>query len=122
MYRLKTTEVGVVRERLLVDQGGRCAICQLPAKRPCLDHDHATGAVRGTLCSGCNAVLGKIENSYLRYGVQNLSAFCNGVAGYLQKHTTNITGFLYSTHKSDDEKRVLRNKRARVTRAKKKDT
>lgn len=92
-------------------------MCQLPLTKPVLDHAHTTGAVRGTLHNGCNAVLGKIENSYKRYGVVNLSAFCNGVAAYLQRHTTNQTGLIHPTHRTDDEKRELKNKRARAKRA-----
>lgn len=118
-YRLKTTEVSVIRARLLAAQGGRCAICLLPVKRECLDHDHDTGAVRGVACSGCNALLGKLENNHKRYGVQNLAAFANGVAAYLAKHSINITGYIHPTHKSEDEKRLARNAKARKARAKK---
>lgn len=62
-------------------------------------------------------MLGKIENNYKRYGVVNLSAFLQGTAAYLQRHTTNHTGYLHPTHKDDDERRELRNKRARAARA-----
>lgn len=118
MTRLTHSQVSLIRARILAEQGGRCAICALPIKKDCLDHDHDTGAVRGVCCSGCNALLGKVENNFKRYGVQNLAAFCNGLAGYLQKHTLNITGYLHPTHRTDDEKRLLKNKRARVSRAK----
>lgn len=118
--RLKTTEVSVVRARLLAAQGGRCAICSLPVKRDCLDHDHDTGAVRGVCCSGCNALLGKLENNHKRYGVQNLAAFANGVAAYLAKHSINLTGYLHPTHRSPEEKVLARNLKARKTRAAKK--
>lgn len=117
MQRLKTTEVSVVRERLIVQQGGRCALCQLPITKPVLDHDHTTGAVRGALHNGCNALLGKLENNYKRYGVVNLAAFTNGAAAYLQRHMTNQTGWLHPTHKTEDEKRERRNKLARAKRA-----
>jgi hypothetical protein len=41
---------------LLEEQGGVCAICQRPSKvrRLAVDHDHATGKVRGLLCRHCN--------------------------------------------------------------------
>lgn len=115
--RLKTTEVSVIRERMAVAQGNRCAICQLPLTKPVLDHDHSTGAVRATLHAGCNSLLGKVENNYRRYGVTNLAAFLAGTAAYLQRHATNQTGFLHPTHRTDDEKRERRNAKARATRA-----
>lgn len=50
----------------LRDQGGVCAICksQGPSdKRLVVDHDHTTGAVRGILCSNCNAGLGMLQDN-----------------------------------------------------------
>lgn len=56
-------EYGIPREvfdALWRLQGGRCALCgrRLEARRPGVDHDHRTGAVRGLLCPdpdwGCN--------------------------------------------------------------------
>lgn len=56
-------------EALLAFQGGRCYICRrLPKKkRLAIDHDHASGEVRGLLCAdsdrGCNhAILGNITS------------------------------------------------------------
>lgn len=118
MQRLTVKELGAWREQRLLVNGGRCALCKLSIKRPCADHDHATGALRDVICSGCNAVLGKVENSYRRYGVQSLAAFLNGASSYLQRHTTNHTGLIYPTHRNDDEKRERRNKLARERRAK----
>lgn len=72
------------------------------------------------LHNGCNALLGKVENNAPRFGVKNIAAFGAGIAGYLSKHVTNVTGLIHPLHKTEDEKRELRNKRARVARMKKK--
>lgn len=92
-------------------------MCKLPLTKPVLDHDHGTGAVRGVLHNGCNALLGKVENNHKRYGVLNVQAFLAGAGAYLQAHVTNRTQLLHPTHKSDDEKRLARNAKARAARA-----
>ena len=117
MPKLTTKALAAWRAARVQCNGGRCGLCKLPIKLPRADHDHATGAMRDAICNGCNAVLGKIENAYRRYGVQNLSAFLHGAATYLQLHTTDQHGLIHPTHKTDDEKRILRNTRARAKRA-----
>lgn len=48
-------------------QGGRCALCRRAtgaSKRLAVDHDHATGAVRGLCCGVCNKwILGHARDS-----------------------------------------------------------
>lgn len=127
MKRLTATQVKLLRVKLAAEQGNRCALCggQFGVKAPTdpvLDHDHKTGAVRGVLHRGCNSLLGKVENNAPRYGVRDVFAFCAGIPNYLRQHLTNITGYLHPTHKTEDEKRLLRNLRARKSRAKKKET
>lgn len=42
-------------------QGGVCAVCKEPCRSGralAVDHDHASGRVRGLLCAGCNGALG----------------------------------------------------------------
>jgi hypothetical protein len=55
------------------DQGGECAICGLVG----VDHDHATGAVRGILCFRCNAAIGQLDDEPDR---------ARGLAEYLARH------------------------------------
>lgn len=54
---------------LLAGQDGCCAICKSPDPRTrgrkvfAVDHDHATGAVRGLLCMICNTGIGGLADN-----------------------------------------------------------
>lgn len=62
-------------------QGGVCYICQRATgkvRRLAVDHDHATGYVRGLLCKPCNSMLAHLRDDpiafqrsarYLRYPI-----------------------------------------------------
>ncbi len=66
-------------EAMLERQGGVCGICgHVPnGRRLCVDHDHATGKVRGLLCNGCNVALGaaKDEVSVLMRMIDYLKSY-----------------------------------------------
>jgi hypothetical protein len=49
--------------RMLEEQGGRCAICgrEPNGQQLSVDHDHETNEVRGLLCQPCNLALGHLE-------------------------------------------------------------
>jgi hypothetical protein len=47
-------------------QDGACAICRLPLARFHIDHNHASGRVRGLLCHPCNVALAHVENETFR--------------------------------------------------------
>lgn len=124
MRKLKASEVKPTRLAILLEQNGKCALCQLPCtiENARLDHNHATGAVRGVLHNGCNALLGKIENNAARFGLKSIPAFGAGLGRYLASHLTNTTGLIHPLHKTEDEKREARNAKARQKRAAKKET
>jgi hypothetical protein len=55
-------------DAMLLAQDGKCAICLTTPDTQRygvfhVDHCHATGAVRGLLCRGCNNVLGVVNDS-----------------------------------------------------------
>lgn len=62
-YRLNINQY----EALYKKQQGRCAICKTSSSpkgnRFYVDHDHATGKVRGLLCASCNSGLGMFKDS-----------------------------------------------------------
>ena len=58
---------------MLLAQGGKCACCGIhfefdgaKNKRPCVDHNHATGEVRSLLCGRCNLAAGNVLDSSAR--------------------------------------------------------
>jgi hypothetical protein len=68
---------------MLVAQGGACAICETKDTRPwkyfVVDHDHATGRVRGLLCPACNTCIGQARDD---------SNILREAAHYLEAHET----------------------------------
>src|SRR3990172_5025755 len=52
-------------DELLIKQDYLCAVCgsDLGDKRPCVDHDHVTGKVRGIVHRECNTLLGMAKDS-----------------------------------------------------------
>jgi hypothetical protein len=74
-------------DRMLESQGGVCAICgdaRWDAARnpemPSVDHDHATGKVRGLLCKHCNLILGyaRDEPAVLAKAIEYLDSHKGG--------------------------------------------
>ena len=69
----KAREYGLTLEEydaLVTAHAGACAICGKVPEELVVDHDHATGRVRGMLCHGCNLSLGHLEKhleAALRY-------------------------------------------------------
>ena len=112
------------REATWLAQDKRCAITgyTISPGEAVADHDHNTGHLRGVLHRGVNALLGKCENNYRRYGLSLplLAALSPPSGAYLARDYSSNP--LYPTHRTEDEKRELRNKRAREARAKKKET
>jgi hypothetical protein len=73
--------------RILHGQDGACAVCkevkhiEEKGKRLHVDHCHATGKIRGLLCSSCNITLGHAKDNVTRL---------KSLIGYLEKnHATN---------------------------------
>lgn len=65
-YRLKG-KYGITIEQydgMMAAQDGRCAICAVPFSdtQPYVDHNHATGEIRGLLCGNCNNGLGRFKD------------------------------------------------------------
>lgn len=124
---MKTADIPKVKQEVLLTQKYKCAICTesllgKPSKDHCLDHDHKTGAVRGVLCRNCNGLEGEIFNR-CRRGKRGRTErwFLERLALYWAvTDGKNLYGYEHPSHRNEDEKRDLRNKKARLRRAEKK--
>lgn len=64
-------------DALLERQGGGCGICGTAVDGYLVvDHDHASGRVRGLLCVGCNGALGRFGDSL--EGLERACAYLRG--------------------------------------------
>lgn len=123
MRRLTASQIKPKRLQMAKEQGNVSPITGLPLTDPVLDHDHGTGDIRAVLNRWENSVLGRLENwaSRLGGGVDRI-VFLRGVADYLEFHEKYPSGVKHNTYKTEDEKRLARNKKARVRRAAKKES
>jgi hypothetical protein len=124
MQRLTAKQVAPAREHLLKKQNHRCALCNAPLhararKDPVLDHCHDQGHIRGVLCRNCNQMEGKVKTSATRaMGSANRIEWLSNLLNYWREHAEPQTPWLHPTHKTEEEKRLARNKKARERRAK----
>lgn len=49
-------------DAMVIAQSGLCSICGAQLIRPCIDHCHAEGHIRGLLCGHCNTGLGMFKD------------------------------------------------------------
>lgn len=84
-----------------------------------LDHCHATGGIRAVLNRWENSVLGRLENWANRVGHgTDPVIFLRQCADYIEHHRDYPSNVLHPTYKTEDEKRLARNAKARKARAK----
>lgn len=113
-----------VARHLKIEQDGKCPLCGLEIDlrvkgEGVVDHDHDSGQIRGVLHRSCNAAEGKISNAAARWGAKSNSysaiiPYLERVIAYLKAPATQ---FIYPMHKTADEKKDIRNAKAREARA-----
>ena len=121
--RIKVKDIPKLRAEISASQNGKCWLCNISLSGvvACLDHDHITGEVRGVLCGNCNGIEGKIFNLTRRARRDMTSTeYLTKIQDYWHVFSSVPRGILHPTHKTQDEKRLQRNKKARLRRQKKK--
>lgn len=127
MKRLSQSQIAEHKKKLLKTQAFKCGLCgidmsTMATRDLCLDHDHKCGHVRAVLCRNCNGIEGKIFNLANR-GKRGgtVESFLVQVIKYWREYAhSNTADIVYHpSHKTVDEKRLERNRKARRARARK---
>lgn len=104
MEKIKAKDIKFLREQILKEQNGLCAICCEPIEpsEAVLDHCHKTGFVRSVLHRGCNAFIGHLENNQVRNRItpQRLQQILNNFLFYINSHRL----IVHPTHKTKEER------------------
>ena len=69
----------------------KCPIMETGCYKPCVDHNHVTGMVRGVISMEGNTFLGRVENSFRRFGTSSdagLPSILRNMADYIERGDT----------------------------------
>lgn len=114
--RIKRSEISKYRHQILTEQEHKCALCGeiVVSTEAVLDHDHKTGYIRGTLHRGCNAFLGKLENSLAMNKItpERLHTILGNIEFYMNSHRL----LVHPTHLTAEERKERTKRRAKLRR------
>lgn len=99
----------------LKTQKGRCPLTRrsVTMATGVIDHDHETGRIRAILTNGVNRAEGIINGAMHKWAgvttTYDKIKFLRALADYYEAEPL---PYIYPTHKTEDEKRIARNKKA----------
>lgn len=132
MRKVTRAQLRTITMKLAKEQGGNCLLCGKPldfsikgtkGDSVVADHCHLSGRIRGALHRSCNGGEGRVSSAAGRWIVGSMqdplaiAKALRALAEYLEREPSN---YLYPTYKTDEEKRLAANAKARKARAVKK--
>lgn len=124
MKKLTRSQLNAYKLALVKAQGWTCPVSLKRfdpenLKDAVVDHNHSTGEIRGCLHRSANAVEGKVFSAVGRWGGVGMDysealPYLKRLVAYLEAPGK---GVLYPLHKTEDERRVTRNTKAKEARA-----
>ena len=102
---LMTGKIKEIRELMVEEQDGRCAICDCVLDKVHCDHGHKKhgwpGFVRGALCPACNQKEGRLSaGRYRRMNPEELYDWLVGAAKYVRDNIDNPKNILHPKERS----------------------
>ena len=118
--KLKQSQLPGYRQEQLEKQLGIDPITGLRINNPVCDHCHQSGRMRRVLERETNVAEGKVWRAYIRYVRYRGVSMEDFLTGLIRYYREDFSGHpLHPTFLSPEEKRELRNKRARRKRKQK---
>jgi hypothetical protein len=122
--QLRPKELAAAKALMLETQKD-CPLCgidfvKLESKDICLDHDHKTGWIRSLLCRNCNQTEGRLLHFvYRAKRGGTVPGWLRNLLKYYDDHAVKEDPIYHPSYRDADQKRELRNARARKKRAQK---
>lgn len=120
--QITVSQVAGVLQQLVVRQARQCAICSKPFTQrdyAVLDHDHDSGYIRGAIHNSCNGAEGRVKTkAYLGHKGVSAYTYLIGLGKYLEHHSMPKVNLIHPSHMTEEQKRVARNNKAKIARAK----
>jgi len=112
-----------IRERMLEQQNGFCALCCAEAENPVLDHCHKDGYFRAVLCRDCNQIEGKINSAFKRFGTKMDDAQKKALLALIWRYwnTDYSRNGIHPLHRFPEHKEIKKLK-SEIKKAKREDT
>lgn len=120
MRKLKHSEIKSYREELWQLQDGICPLCNtyIEPKDAVLDHSHFSGKIRNVIHRDDNMILGKIENNFKRWRIDEARA--SAILSNYQDYVNYTKEIIHPTYFTPEEKVQRAKDRAKKARDKKK--
>ena len=122
LIRLTKKQVDAWRRIRSEEVNHICEMCHRPFTKwdpAVVDHDHKSGLIRAVIHNSCNGFEGRVGKmlNHSHKGVGKIESAVM-LGEYYTKFENPNSGYIYYTHKDEDEKRIARNLKAKKKRAK----
>lgn len=115
---IKHYDVFQTKLSILNKQNSICPLCGqaiIVATDAVLDHDHATGIIRGTLHDYCNRSLGFIENMLAHSTIEDVTDRLTRYINYHKQHPLDIIHPRHARVIREKRKKVVKHARLKLT-------
>jgi len=137
LIEMKQSDIAKLREKIWLENDKKCPVLgkEIELSKTALDHAHKLkaeepaidkGTIRNTLEFRCNAICGKIENAFKRFGLNkeiDIVTFLRNAANYFEKGSYSDENgyYIHPSEVPDRRKKLSKNSFNKLIKAQLKD-